>query len=95
MSSPSEYDLILCNPPYVRAARSRHLLMPHCCYCLQVASHRVSTLPEEYRREPKLALYGQSRDGLAVAHRVLQWTPRALRAGGALLMEVACVCAMC
>ena len=62
------YDLIVSNPPYVKAASMR-------------------TLPEEYRREPELAL-ASGADGLDHTHAILAAAPAHLNAGGMLMVEI-------
>jgi len=62
------YDLILTNPPYVKAASMR-------------------TLPEEYRKEPRLAL-ASGVDGLDHARAILAAARAHLDPGGLLLMEI-------
>ena len=44
-------------------------------------------LPDEYRREPRIALAGGS-DGLDLVKRIVEEAPRYLRAGGLLVVEV-------
>lgn len=61
------YDLIISNPPYVRAAVMRKL-------------------PDEYRREPALALAG-GRDGLDAVRVILEHAARHLNPGGVLMVE--------
>jgi ribosomal protein L3 glutamine methyltransferase len=62
------YDLILSNPPYVRAPVMR-------------------TLPEEYRKEPALALHGGA-DGLDLVRRILAEAAAHLTPQGWLVLEV-------
>ena len=62
------YDLILSNPPYVKASSMRKL-------------------PEEYRREPRLALASGS-DGLDHARRILAEAREHLNPGGLLVVEI-------
>ncbi len=62
------YDLILTNPPYVKAASMR-------------------TLPEEYRKEPRLAL-ASGADGLEHARAILAGARAHLAPGGLLVMEI-------
>ena len=62
------YDLILTNPPYVKAASMR-------------------TLPEEYRKEPRLAL-ASGADGLDHARAILRDAPAHLNPRGLLVMEI-------
>ncbi len=62
------FDLILCNPPYVRRSA-------------------MAKLPEEFRREPALALEGGS-DGLDFVRIVMREHTRFLTAGGHLILEV-------
>jgi len=62
------YDLILTNPPYVKAASMR-------------------TLPEEYRKEPRLAL-ASGADGLDHARAILAGAAAHLAPGGLLVMEI-------
>ena len=62
------YDLILANPPYVKAASMR-------------------TLPEEYRKEPRLAL-ASGADGLDHARAILAGAGAHLAPGGLLVMEI-------
>jgi ribosomal protein L3 glutamine methyltransferase len=62
------YDLILSNPPYVKAASMR-------------------TLPQEYRREPEMAL-ASGRDGLDHTRAILEEAPRFLRPHGLLVVEI-------
>lgn len=54
-----------------------------------VSSSGMSTLPPEYKKEPALALYGGSRDGLALVNRILYEAPQHLnKDSGVLLLEV-------
>jgi ribosomal protein L3 glutamine methyltransferase len=62
------YDLILSNPPYVKAASMR-------------------TLPQEYRREPEMAL-ASGRDGLDHTRTILAEAPRFLAKKGLLVVEI-------
>ena len=62
------YDLIVSNPPYVKAASMR-------------------TLPDEYRREPPMAL-ASGRDGLDHARTILAQARRHLNPGGRLVVEI-------
>ena len=62
------YDLIVSNPPYVKAASMR-------------------TLPEEYRKEPRLAL-ASGADGLDHARAILGEARRHLTPRGRLVMEI-------
>jgi ribosomal protein L3 glutamine methyltransferase len=62
------YDLIISNPPYVKAASMR-------------------TLPEEYRREPEMAL-ASGPDGLAHTRVILREAPRFLCGDGLLVVEI-------
>ena len=62
------YDLIVTNPPYVKAASMR-------------------TLPEEFRKEPRLAL-ASGTDGLEHARLILRQARRHLAPGGLLVMEI-------
>jgi ribosomal protein L3 glutamine methyltransferase len=62
------YDIVLSNPPYVKAASMR-------------------TLPEEYRREPEMAL-ASGRDGLDHTRTILAEAPRFLAPGGLLVVEI-------
>ena len=62
------YDLIVSNPPYVKAASMRRL-------------------PEEYRKEPRLAL-ASGADGLAHARAILAQARGHLAPGGLLVMEI-------
>ena len=62
------YDLIVTNPPYVKAASMR-------------------TLPEEYRKEPRLAL-ASGTDGLDHARAILREAAAHLEPGGVLAMEI-------
>lgn len=62
------YDLIISNPPYVKAASMR-------------------TLPEEYRREPELAL-ASGGDGLQHARIILATAHGHLNPGGLLVVEI-------
>ena len=62
------YDLIVTNPPYVKAASMR-------------------TLPEEYRREPRMAL-ASGTDGLDHARLILREAAAHLNPKGVLAMEI-------
>jgi len=62
------YDLIVSNPPYVKAASMRKL-------------------PEEYRREPEMAL-ASGADGLAHTRAILAQAKRHLNPGGLLVVEI-------
>jgi ribosomal protein L3 glutamine methyltransferase len=62
------YDLIISNPPYVKAASMR-------------------TLPEEYRREPEMAL-ASGRDGLDHTRAILREAARFLAPRGLLVVEI-------
>jgi ribosomal protein L3 glutamine methyltransferase len=62
------YDLIVTNPPYVKASSMR-------------------TLPEEYRREPEMAL-ASGRDGLDHARAILAAAGEHLNPHGLLVMEI-------
>ncbi|HSN20503.1 MAG TPA: 50S ribosomal protein L3 N(5)-glutamine methyltransferase [Usitatibacter sp.] len=62
------YDLIVSNPPYVKAASMR-------------------SLPDEYRKEPRLAL-ASGADGLEHARAILAGARGHLRPGGLLLVEI-------
>jgi len=63
-----EYDVILSNPPYVKAASMRKL-------------------PEEYRKEPVMAL-ASGADGLDHARAILENARRHLKPGGRLVVEI-------
>ena len=63
-----KYDLIVSNPPYVKAASMR-------------------TLPEEYRREPEMAL-ASGRDGLDHTRTILREAAGFLAPGGLLVVEI-------
>ncbi|MBI4740170.1 MAG: 50S ribosomal protein L3 N(5)-glutamine methyltransferase [Betaproteobacteria bacterium] len=52
-----------------------------------VGAESMSALPEEYRREPQLALAG-GEDGLDLVRRILQDAKRHLKPGGLLIVEV-------
>ncbi|HET9652862.1 MAG TPA: 50S ribosomal protein L3 N(5)-glutamine methyltransferase [Usitatibacter sp.] len=62
------YDLIVSNPPYVKAASMR-------------------TLPDEYRKEPTMAL-ASGRDGLDHTRRILAEARAHLDPGGTLVVEI-------
>jgi ribosomal protein L3 glutamine methyltransferase len=62
------YDLIVTNPPYVKAASMR-------------------ALPEEYRKEPAMAL-ASGADGLDHARAILRGAREHLNPGGRLVMEI-------
>ena len=62
------YDLILSNPPYVKAASMR-------------------TLPEEFRREPEMAL-ASGRDGLEHTRVILREARRFMAPGALLVVEI-------
>jgi ribosomal protein L3 glutamine methyltransferase len=62
------YDLIVSNPPYVKAASMR-------------------TLPQEYRREPGMAL-ASGHDGLDHTHAILREAARFLVPRGLLVVEI-------
>jgi ribosomal protein L3 glutamine methyltransferase len=62
------YDLIISNPPYVKAASMRKL-------------------PEEYRREPRMAL-ASGTDGLDHTRAILASAHRHLESGGRLVVEI-------
>ena len=62
------YDLIISNPPYVRA-------------------DAMEKLPQEYRREPQLALAGGD-DGLDFIHLILNQAKRFLNPEGILVVEL-------
>lgn len=63
-----KYDLIISNPPYVKAASMR-------------------SLPEEYRREPEMAL-ASGADGLDHTRVILAQARRHLNPGGLLVAEI-------
>lgn len=68
-SLPSaQYEVIICNPPYVN-------------------SQSMSTLPEEFRREPELALAGGD-DGMDLVRKILQQAPAFLADEGILVLEI-------
>jgi len=52
-----------------------------------VGSEELASLPEEYRREPKLGLYG-GEDGLDIVRRILAGAVMHLEPGGILIGEV-------
>ena len=62
------YDLIVSNPPYVKAAS-------------------METLPEEYRKEPRMAL-ASGLDGLDHARAIVGAARRHLNPGGTLRVEI-------
>jgi ribosomal protein L3 glutamine methyltransferase len=62
------YDLIITNPPYVKAASMRRL-------------------PEEFRKEPALAL-ASGRDGLDHTRQILTQGKRHLEPAGTLMVEI-------
>lgn len=62
------YDLIVSNPPYVKAASMR-------------------TLPEEYRKEPRMAL-ASGADGLEHTRAILAGARAHLNPGGLLIVEI-------
>lgn len=62
------YDLIISNPPYVKASSMRRL-------------------PDEYRKEPKLAL-ASGRDGLDHTRTILAMARRHLEPRGTLMVEI-------
>ncbi|MGE5616675.1 MAG: 50S ribosomal protein L3 N(5)-glutamine methyltransferase, partial [Bacillota bacterium] len=62
------YDLIVSNPPYVKAASMRRL-------------------PEEYRKEPEMAL-ASGRDGLDHARAIIAQAKRHLNPKGLLVVEI-------
>jgi len=62
------YDLIVSNPPYVKAAS-------------------MARLPEEYRKEPRMAL-ASGPDGLAHARAIFAQARAHLAPGGILVMEI-------
>ncbi len=66
--SGKTYDLIVSNPPYVKAASMRRL-------------------PDEYRKEPEMALASGS-DGLDHTRRILAEAARHLNPGGTLVVEI-------
>jgi ribosomal protein L3 glutamine methyltransferase len=63
-----KYDLIISNPPYVKAASMRRL-------------------PDEFRKEPELAL-ASGRDGLDHTRQILTQGKRHLEPGGTLMVEI-------
>jgi ribosomal protein L3 glutamine methyltransferase len=63
-----KYDLIICNPPYVR-------------------SRVVNAMPEEFKKEPKIALDGGA-DGLDVIDRFLKECVQFLEPHGMLILEI-------
>jgi ribosomal protein L3 glutamine methyltransferase len=63
-----KYDLIISNPPYVKAAS-------------------MKALPDEYRREPPLAL-ASGRDGLEHTRRIIAEARRHLAPKGRLVVEI-------
>ena len=62
------YDLIIANPPYVKASS-------------------MATLPDEYRREPELAL-ASGEDGLDLTRAILAGAQKHLKANGLLVVEI-------
>jgi ribosomal protein L3 glutamine methyltransferase len=62
------YDLIISNPPYVKAAS-------------------MKKLPEEYRREPEMAL-ASGKDGLDHTRTILAEAGKHLNPGGMLVVEI-------
>jgi len=52
-----------------------------------VGDEEMATLPEEYRREPKLGLHG-GRDGLDIVHRIIDQAAAHLQPHGILIVEV-------
>jgi ribosomal protein L3 glutamine methyltransferase len=64
----SRYDLVVSNPPYVKAAS-------------------MERLPDEYRKEPRLAL-ASGRDGLDHTRAILEEAPAHLNARGVLVVEI-------
>lgn len=52
-----------------------------------VGREEMSTLPDEYRREPELGLFGGD-DGLDIVRRILSGAARHLKPGGILIGEV-------
>ena len=62
------YDLIVSNPPYVKAAS-------------------MARLPDEYRREPEMAL-ASGRDGLDHTRVILERAREHLQPGGLLVVEI-------
>jgi len=64
----SKYDLIVSNPPYVKAASMR-------------------ALPEEYRKEPRIAL-ASGTDGLDHTRAILAEAREHLNPGGLLVVEI-------
>ena len=62
------YDLIVSNPPYVKAAS-------------------MAKLPEEYRKEPRMAL-ASGTDGLAHTRAILAQAREHLNPGGRLVVEI-------
>jgi ribosomal protein L3 glutamine methyltransferase len=63
-----KYDLILSNPPYVKASS-------------------MKKLPEEYRKEPTMAL-ASGADGLAHTRAILAHAREHLNPGGTLVVEI-------
>jgi ribosomal protein L3 glutamine methyltransferase len=63
-----KYDLIISNPPYVKASSMRKL-------------------PDEYRKEPQMALASGS-DGLEHTHRILAKAKEHLNPDGKLVVEI-------
>ena len=62
------YDLIVANPPYVKAPA-------------------MAELPDEYRREPEMAL-ASGKNGLGHIRRILDAAPQHLEPGGLLVAEI-------
>ncbi|HET9580453.1 MAG TPA: 50S ribosomal protein L3 N(5)-glutamine methyltransferase, partial [Usitatibacter sp.] len=62
------YDLVISNPPYVKAASMR-------------------TLPQEYRKEPRMAL-ASGTDGLEHTRRILAQARAHLNPRGTLMVEI-------
>lgn len=53
-----------------------------------VGREELDGLPEEYRREPSLGLFGGGADGLAIVRRILAGASQHLQEGGVLIVEV-------
>jgi len=53
-----------------------------------VGEEELAELPDEYAREPRLGLYGGSRDGLAIVERILHGAEAHLTPHGILIVEV-------